>query len=176
MLTAPLFGALIGLFGSSVMTLGMWRRAREIDDFGNPQLRYFGPRYSMPMIACITLAIGIYELNDPINYRYWGNLLILAYTPLALTVFIVIFAVYVSKYRIVLKRDTVEYISTWPSQSGQFSLKTVTGFTKPQGRNGKRYAVINFADGREFKINGLLSGQTYFYEKLNEALKIYGTY
>lgn len=63
------WSALIGLLGS----LLHYRRDRELDQHGNPCLRYFVPRYFIPLSCIWWLVIAVKNLSDPFHQRYPEN-------------------------------------------------------------------------------------------------------
>ncbi|MHB8405524.1 MAG: hypothetical protein ACYDCJ_08895 [Gammaproteobacteria bacterium] len=142
-------------------TVAMWRRDNESDPDGNPIVRYCGPRFSLPLCALIAAAVGLMELNNPVNYRYSGNLLILAYTPLAIAVLIFVLSIYFWTFRLTLKADSIErYV--WPLSQSRYALKDLVSIED----NRPARSVLTFSDGRRLAINALVSGQAQFIDCL----------
>ena len=123
-------------------------------------MRFFGPRFSIPIIGLFVLALGLYELNDPTNYRYSGNLLILAYMPIIIALAIFAVSVFYGTFRVSLRPDAIEKFG-WPFRSQRFLLKDFMAIEE-RGQN----VVLTFNDGRELKLSSLLSGRAYFVERL----------
>ena len=146
----------------AALTLGLaaWRRPREVDDWGNPCMQFFGPRFALPIAGFFFLALGLYGVNDPANYRDAGDLLILAYAPIAISFAIFAVSMSCATYRVSLRIDAIEKAG-WPFSASSYPLKD---FESMEDRG--QSIVISFVDGRELKLSALLSGRAYFLARL----------
>jgi len=160
------YGGIAGIGFSILFKLALWRRRQEMDQQGNPALRYFGPRFSMPIFALFVGTVGVMELLNPINYRYSGNLIILAYTPLAIAVLILVLSIYYWTYRMTLKADVIERV-IWPLPFSRYALNDLVSIEDNRPGN----SVLKFSDGRQLVINGMLSGQTQFLDRLKSLTR-----
>ncbi|MGA8006835.1 MAG: hypothetical protein WCA17_12100 [Burkholderiales bacterium] len=160
MLKEAVISGLAVLLAAATLGLAAWRRPREVDDWGNPCMRFFGPRFATPIAGFFFLALGLYEANDAANYRDAGELLTYAYAPIAVA--FALFAVNMScaTYRISLRIDAIEKAG-WPFSASSYLLKDLESMQE-KGRD----VVLGFSDGRELKLNGFLSGREYFVARL----------
>ena len=146
------------------------RRDSEIDKDGNPCVRYLGPRFGMPLIGLVAMVVGLVELNDPVNYRYSGNLLMLAYIPLSLSFLIFCSSVYFWNFKITLGEEDITS-AFWPFQSKRYKLNNLTSLRENKvGKNSSNY-ILQFSEGQHLNISGLLSGQSYFISTLKTIVK-----
>lgn len=160
MLKEAVISGLAAFLAAAALGLAVWRRQREVDDWGNPCMRFFGPRFGLPIAGFFFLALGLYELNDPGNYRYAGNLLILAYAPVAIAFAIFAASMSFATYRVSLRIDAIEKAG-WPFPASSYPLADLKA-VEERGQN----VVLSFVDGRELKLHGLLSGRAYFIARL----------
>lgn len=139
----------------------MWARPKERDRHGNPMVRYCGPRFSIPLCALLFGAVGFVELINPVNHRYSENLFILAYTPLSVAVITIFLSIYFWTYRVTMKGDVIER-EMWPLLSKSYELKDLLSIEDNRPRN----AILIFSNGRQIKLNGLLSGLANFVDNV----------
>jgi hypothetical protein len=160
MLKEAVISALAVFLTAATLGLAAWRRPREVDDWGNPCMRFFGPRFALPIVGFFFLALGLYGVNDPANYRDAGDLLILAYAPIAISFAIFAVSMSCATYRVSLRIDAIERAG-WPFSASSYPLKD---FKSMEDRG--QSIVIGFVDGRELKLSGFLSGRAYFLARL----------
>lgn len=140
--------------------LALWRRPREADDWGNPCMRFHGLRYGLPLAAFFFLALGLYQANNPANYRAASDLLLFAYAPIAVSFALFAAGMSCATYRISLRIDALEKAG-WPFAASSYPLADLKSIEE-RGHN----VVLGFSDGRELKLSGLLSGREYFVARL----------
>lgn len=160
MFNAILIAAAAGIIFSLLMKLVLWTREREIDESGNPILRYLVPPYEMILIGLIFLTVSIYQWLDPTNHRYSGNLLLLAYIPASVSFACFCMATYFWKFRATLRNNTIEH-KHWPFPAKKYKLEELESL-ETKGKN----TLLKFSQNRKFSVNIMLSGREYFVEKI----------
>lgn len=155
-LASALLGGGIGLATS----LAYWRRRRETDASGNLCLRYFGPRYAIPLVGIAFLVEGIRHLDDPCYVENPENFFVI----FGFVLFSLLASVHIVLYRITLKHGTIEQ-NRWPLRPLVYSLDNLS-FIEEKGRQ----AVLHFGKQRKLKIQLLLSGQRDFLDQLQAIL------
>ena len=148
MLNAVLVGALVGLLGS----LFYWRRRQELDAYGNPCLRFCGPRYGIPLVGIFFLVTGLRNLSDPFHQKYPENSLI----EFGFAAFALITSIYFVVYRVSFTHDCLER-HAWPLAPLRYSIDELESVEE----KGEA-ATLRFKGARQFKISPLLSGKKAF--------------
>jgi len=153
------------VFASILMWAFQLRREKEVDKAGNPCVCFLGPKFGMLLCGLAALIVGLVELNDPVNYLYSGNLLLLAYIPISISFLIFFLSVYYWNFRIALGKDYITS-SAWPFQSKRYNLSEMTSLRENKiSKNASDY-ILHFSEGQHLNISGLLSGQSYFISAL----------
>jgi hypothetical protein len=149
---------LSALWGGAVgysLTLIFKRRKREVSPDGIPCLQYWGPRFGFPLLACLTLGIGVYEIRQSLigGLFFFGLAL-----PCALS------CIHFALYRITLTREQlIRY--QWPLAPRHLLLDHLRSVTQH-----KRHALLHFSSGDKLKISRLLSGQDHFFAALERYM------
>jgi hypothetical protein len=151
-LSNTIWGGTIGL----AFALACWRRKEEIDSDGNLCLRYFGPRYAIPLTAVTWIGIGLYHLHDPMYERHPENF----YFLIGLAALSVLASIHFVLYRITLREKTIERVQ-WPLKPRQYSLDELTLIGEK-----RRQTILHFRGGDTLTIQLLLSGQPRFIERM----------
>lgn len=152
MLRGLLWAALVGVFGGLVS----WRRDCELDEHGNPCLRYFGPRYFIPLSGIVWLVVAVKNLSDPFHQNYPENSVV----EFGFATFSLLASVLFVPYHIALTRDWIER-HAWPLSPLRYPLSELEAIEEKANS-----FTICFRGGRRLKINLLLSGKKAFIEKL----------
>lgn len=148
MLKSIMIGALLGVAGA----LAVWRRDRERDAYGNPCLRYCGPRFGIPLVGLVFLAVGLYNLNDPFHQRHRENSAIeFGFALLGLAA-----ATHFVSYRVSIRDGALER-RAWPLKTVRYPMAELADIEV-----GENSAVLRFTDGRIFTVNPVLSGRVAF--------------
>ncbi|HEX5806607.1 MAG TPA: hypothetical protein VFY31_09770 [Macromonas sp.] len=138
----------------------MWRRAEEFDADGNICLRYFGPRYAVPLTVAFWVGVGLYQHDDPLYQRHPENF----YVFFVFAALSVLASIHFVLYRITLKGEIIERVQ-WPLKPRRYSIEDL----RLIGRKG-RQTTLQFHGGETLKIQLLLSGQSRFIERMQHLL------
>ena len=160
MLNTILIGAAAGIVFSWAMSLSFWTRKREIDAKGNPMLRFLAAPYVMFICGLGFLAVGISQWLDPINHHYSGNLLLLSYIPIVISIAGFCLAAYFWNFRIILREKVIEQ-RRWPFSPIEYRLDELQQVEK----NGQN-TLLKFSGGRKLAIYYIMSGREYFLEQV----------
>lgn len=152
MLKAAIWGAVVALAGS----LFYWRRERELDAWGNPCLRFCGPRFGAPLIGLFFLSLGLKNLSDPFYQRHPEN----SYVEFGFALFGLVAGAIFIMHRVSIRQGVLEH-QRWPLPSKRYQLKDLEGIEE-----GEKGVALLFSGGHVFKINPLLSGQKAFVESV----------
>ena len=156
-----IFGALssatIGLFGF----LLTWVRPREVDESGNPQLRYVFAPYLMSLCGTALIGVGIYNWIDPLNHQYSGNLLILCYVPVLAGLLSFGVSIYFFTFRVKILESTIHF-RRWPFGVTNFNRRDLMKIEQ-QGNS----VVLQFANNRTIAITKMHSGRDHFLSALS---------
>ena len=152
-LLSVLWGGLIG----GAYGLLFWRRRKETDRDGNPCLRYFGPRFGFPVLACLALAIGVHEVTQQCGI---GGAVFF----LILFAFCAFASIHFAFYRMTLTQEQLVR-SQWLLAPLHLQLKRLTFI----GRQKQCY-VLYFGNETSLKIPQWLSGQEDFIARLQHIM------
>jgi len=165
MFNTILIVAASGIIFSLLMKLVLWTREREIDESGNPILRYLVLPYEMILIGLIFLTVSIYQWLDPTNHRYSGNLLLLSYIPACVSFVCFCMATYFWKFRVTLRNNTIEH-KHWPFPARIYKLEELESL-ESKGKS----TLLKFSQNRKFSIHNIISGREYFVEKTRSLIR-----
>ena len=140
-----------------------YSRDKETDDSGNPTLRFIGTQFVMALLGTLVLFVGIYEWLDPINHRYPGNLLILSYLPITISVFIYLFAAYCLRYRVTIMDGLIE-IQRWPLPAVTYKVVDIESVQRIN-----RQTLLHFKNMGILRVTPMLSGRKYFMERIEQS-------
>jgi len=152
MLRGMLWATFVGIFVGVVS----WRRDCELDEHGNPCLRFLGPRFFMPLSSIIWLVVAAKNLSDPFHQKYPENSVVeFAFATLSL-----LGSVLFVPYRIVLTPDGIER-RAWPLNPLRYPLSELAGIEERLNS-----FTIFFRGERRLKVNALLSGKKAFIDEV----------
>jgi hypothetical protein len=145
------------------LNMSLFSRARpvEMDPQGNPMLRYLAAPYLMATYALVFLAVGVFELFDPLNHMYAGNLLLLCYTPMAIGVFAFCAAVYLYTFKATLYQ-TALVVRRWPLGCTSFELAALESVDR-KGRG----EILRFSGNKKFVVYKNYSGRDHVLSALS---------
>ncbi len=131
-----------------------------MDGSRSPCMRYYGPRFAMPLTGLVFLFIGLIELRNPVDYRYPGNLLLLSYIPIAAATLAFVFSAFFWSYRVSIRGDVIEKV-IWPIRTLHLPLKDFVTLKETD-----KSVVIFFTNQRTLKLKALLSGRPHFIDHI----------
>ena len=160
MLKVIIIGALGGLFFSLFMKAMNHVRESEVDGDGNLIVRYLVMPYGIGIVGFLALLVGVYQWLEPRNHHYSGNLIILSYTPIAISLFCFLYAAFIFKFRATLKNTEV-VLYRWPFSSLTYNLKECVS-----AENIENKYILTFKNNSKLKIYNALSGNKKFIESV----------
>jgi len=164
MLKTMVIGGLGALLLSLVMKAMNYTRETEIDGDGNLIVRYLIMPYGIGLAGLLSLAVGVYQWFEPRNHQYPGNLTILSYTPIAISIFCFLYAIFIYKFRATLKNNEI-IISRWPFPPVMYNLKECIS-----AESTVQKYVLTFKNTSKFKIYNSISGRKNFIELVNKRI------
>lgn len=149
-----------------VMSILKWAafysREKETDESGNPILKFIGCQIVMALLGLFVLGFGIYEWLDPFNHRYSGNIFMLSYIPIAISLFVFLFAGYCWRYRVTLANNNIE-IQRWPFRALNYKIDEIQSLQQVN-----RQTLLHFRNKDFLRVTPMLSGWKFFLQTIEQ--------
>ena len=148
-----------------VLQLSFYTRDLEVDDNGEPVVKYLFAPWVSTAIAVFMAAVALYQWFDPINHHYRGNLHLLVGLPLGFSAASALFAIHTWSFR-VSKKGAVVTLVSWPWSSKTYELAQLIDIAEI----GKA-VTLEFAEGQRITLSALHSGRKEFVARLRSQLQ-----